>query len=106
MENALDVAFENIGDSYTEEEIKDLEQNITLLADKVTQKVMENSADKIIELEPKFDAIADRLTSISVDVVNIEKIDHDLAERKLVAALLDLLKFKIVPEDGVQPVMQ
>ena len=89
-----------------ENEIKELEQNITLLADKVTSKVMASAAEKIIEVEPKFDAIADRLTSISVDVVNIEKIDHDLAERKLVAALLDLLKYKIVPEDGVQPGIQ
>ena len=67
---------------------------------------MDSSAESIIKLEPEFDAIADRLTSISVDVVNIEKIDPDLAERKLVAALLDLLKYQIVPEDAVEPAVQ
>ncbi|EDM25855.1 hypothetical protein LNTAR_01572 [Lentisphaera araneosa HTCC2155] len=106
LENALNVAFDNIGETYSEAEIKELEENIETIAIKITENVMASSADSIIKLEPEFDAIADRLTSISVDVVNIEKIDPDLAERKLVAALLDLLKYQIVPEDAVEPAVQ
>jgi len=106
LENALNVAFDNIGETYTEAEIKELEENIETIAIKITENVMDSSAESIIKLEPEFDAIADRLTSISVDVVNIEKIDPDLAERKLVAALLDLLKYQIVPEDAVEPAVQ
>jgi len=106
LESALNTAFDNIGETYTDAEIKELEENIELLAEKVTANVMASSADSIIKLEPEFDAIADRLTSISVDVVNIEKIDPGLAERKLVAALLDLLKYQIVPEDAVEPAVQ
>jgi hypothetical protein len=106
LESALNTAFDNIGETYTDAEVKELEENIELLAEKVTANVMASSADSIIKLEPEFDAIADRLTSISVDVVNIEKIDPGLAERKLVAALLDLLKYQIVPEDAVEPAVQ
>lgn len=106
LENALNVAFDNIGETYSEAEIKELEENIETIAIKITENVMDSSAESIIKLEPEFDAIADRLTSISVDVVNIEKIDPDLAERKLVAALLDLLKYQIVPEDAVEPAVQ
>ena len=106
LENALNVAFDNIGETYTEAEIKELEENIESIAIRITENVMTSSAETIIRLEPEFDAIADRLTSISVDVVNIEKIDPGLAERKLVAALLDLLKYQIVPEDAVEPAVQ
>ncbi|WDE98299.1 hypothetical protein PQO03_21035 [Lentisphaera profundi] len=106
LTNALDTAFDNIGETYTDVQIKELETNIETLAIAITEKVMATTADSIVALEPEFDGIADRLSSISVDVVNIEKIDHGLAERKLVAALLDLLKYQIVPEDAVQPVAQ
>jgi hypothetical protein len=106
LENALNVAFDNIGETYSEAEIKELEENIETIAIKITENVMASSADSIVKLEPEFDAIADRLTSISVDVVNIEKIDPGLAERKLVASLLDLLKYQIVPEDAVEPAVQ
>ncbi len=101
LEDSVSMAINNLDGTFSKEEIAQLKENIVILADKITEKVMANSADKIVELEPQFDELANKLTEISVNVVD-NNISHDLAERQLLAAVIDLLKYEIVPEQGAK----
>ena len=102
VESILDHAIQEMRGDLNEQDLKNAKDNALLLAEMVTEKLMNNSAETIIDLEPKFDALADKLTAISVNTVN-QNTSHDQAERQLLASILDLLKYEILPEEGLVP---
>ena len=102
VESILDHAIQEMRGNLTEADLANAKENAVLLADMVTEKLMANSAETIIDLEPKFDALADKLTTISVNTVD-QNTDHDQAERQLLASILDLLKYEVLPEEGLAP---
>ena len=102
VESILDHAIQEMRGDLSQEDLANAKDNAVLLADMVTEKLMANSAATIIDLEPKFDALADKLTAISVNTVD-QNTDHDQAERQLLASILDFLKYEVLPEEGLAP---